>query len=80
MIRETETVLRDVVQNDRSILEFLDADYTFVNDRLARHYGIAGRQRQRVPQGEAAGRPPRRHRDAGQHADGDLEPDADRRR
>src|SRR5581483_2767105 len=29
-----------VVKNDRSVLEFLDSDYTFVNDRLARHYGI----------------------------------------
>ena len=29
-----------VVQNDRSILEFLDSDYTFLNGRLARHYGV----------------------------------------
>jgi len=31
-----------VVRNDRSILEFIDSDYTFVNGRLARHYGIDG--------------------------------------
>lgn len=31
-----------VMRNDRSILDFLDADYTFVNARLARHYGIPG--------------------------------------
>jgi hypothetical protein len=30
------------VQNDRSALEFLDADYTFVNARMAEHYGIPG--------------------------------------
>src|SRR5262249_60231999 len=33
-----------VVREDRSVLDFLDADYTFVNDRLARHYGIGGVQ------------------------------------
>jgi hypothetical protein len=30
------------VQDDRSILDFLNADFTFVNERLARHYGMAG--------------------------------------
>jgi hypothetical protein len=40
MIREAETYFDHVVQNDRSILEFLDSDYAFVNGRLARHYGI----------------------------------------
>ncbi|MCI0700388.1 MAG: DUF1592 domain-containing protein, partial [Planctomycetia bacterium] len=39
MIREAEVFFEYIVQNDRSILEFLDADYTFVNDRLAKHYG-----------------------------------------
>lgn len=29
-----------VMQDDRSILEFIDSDYTFVNDRLAKHYGL----------------------------------------
>jgi hypothetical protein len=29
-----------VMREDRSVLDFLDADYTFVNERLARHYGI----------------------------------------
>jgi hypothetical protein len=41
MGREAEAFFEYVVQNDRSILEFLDADYTFVNARLAKHYGIA---------------------------------------
>jgi hypothetical protein len=40
MAREAELFFEFVVQNDRSILEFLDADYTFLNGRLARHYGI----------------------------------------
>ena len=42
MAREAELFFEHVVQDDRSMLEFLDADYTFVNDRLARHYGIPG--------------------------------------
>ena len=49
MVRETEAFFEDIVQNDRSVLEFLDADYTFVNDRLAQHYGIDGCHRARVP-------------------------------
>jgi mono/diheme cytochrome c family protein len=40
MIRETELFFDHVVKEDRSVLEFLDANYTFVNARLARHYGI----------------------------------------
>ena len=31
-----------IMCEDRSIVEFLDADYTFLNDRLAKHYGIEG--------------------------------------
>ncbi|WP_439631522.1 DUF1592 domain-containing protein [Gemmata sp.] len=41
MAREAEGYFEYVVQNDRSILEFLDSDYTFANDRLAKHYGLA---------------------------------------
>ena len=40
MVREAEMFFEHVVMTDRSILEFLNADYTFVNDRLAKHYGI----------------------------------------
>jgi hypothetical protein len=40
MIQEAETYFQFVVENNRSILEFLDSNYTFVNGRLARHYGI----------------------------------------
>ena len=38
--RETELLFESVVLEDRSILTLLGADYTFVNDRLARHYSI----------------------------------------
>ncbi len=42
MRRETGMYVESVARQDRSILEFLDSNYTFVNQRLARHYGIEG--------------------------------------
>jgi cytochrome c551/c552 len=38
--RETELFFDSVVREDRSLLDLLTADYTFVNERIARHYGI----------------------------------------
>jgi cytochrome c5 len=38
--RETELFFGSVVHEDRSVLDLLTADYTFVNERLAKHYGI----------------------------------------
>jgi hypothetical protein len=38
--RETEMLFESVIREDRSVIDLLDADYTFVNERLARHYGI----------------------------------------
>ena len=38
--RETELFFDSIIREDRSVLELLTADYTFVNERLARHYGI----------------------------------------
>jgi mono/diheme cytochrome c family protein len=38
--RETELFFDSIVRENRSVLELLTADYTFVNERLARHYGI----------------------------------------
>ena len=38
--RETELFVDSVMREDRTVLTLLDADYTFVNGRLARHYGI----------------------------------------
>jgi hypothetical protein len=40
MVRETELLFDHIVREDRDVLELLSADYTFVNERLARHYGI----------------------------------------
>jgi hypothetical protein len=42
MQRETELFIEHVIRQDRSVLELLTADYTFANERLARHYGLAG--------------------------------------
>lgn len=39
---ETEKTFDYVLREDRSLLELLDADYTFLNERLAAHYGISG--------------------------------------
>ena len=38
--RETELLFDSIVREDRSVLDLLTADYTFLNERLARHYGI----------------------------------------
>jgi mono/diheme cytochrome c family protein len=50
--RETELLFASVIHEDRDVLDLLTADYTFVNERLARHYGIPnvyGTQFRRVP-------------------------------
>jgi hypothetical protein len=41
MRRETELLFEHVMREDRSVNELLTADYTFVNERLARHYGLS---------------------------------------
>src|SRR5207245_3397700 len=38
----TEMLVSSTIREDRSIVDLLNADYTFVNERLARHYGIPG--------------------------------------
>ncbi len=38
--RETELFLESIIREDRSVIDLLNADYTFVDERLARHYGI----------------------------------------
>jgi hypothetical protein len=40
MRREVELLFGSIVQEDRSVVDLLTADYTFVNERLAKHYGI----------------------------------------
>jgi mono/diheme cytochrome c family protein len=50
--RETELLFESIVREDRSALDLLNADYTFLNERLARHYGIPniyGSHFRRVP-------------------------------
>lgn len=42
MKRETSHFFEYIMREDRSILEFLDGTYTFVNERLARHYALEG--------------------------------------
>lgn len=42
MYEETVRFFTDFFQNDRSVLDLLDADHTFVNESLAKHYGIPG--------------------------------------
>ncbi len=57
--RETELLFESIVQEDRGVLDLLTADYTFVNERLARHYGIPdiyGSRFRRVPVTEDARR------------------------
>ena len=60
MKRETETFFNYLVREDRSLLELYAADYTFADERLARHYGlpnVAGSQFRRVqyPDGNRQG-------------------------
>jgi hypothetical protein len=52
MKQETELFFGSVVREDRNVVELLTADYTFLNERLARHYGVPGiygSQFRRVP-------------------------------
>ena len=42
MRRESELFFHNLIREDRSLLELYGADYTFVNERLARHYGMEG--------------------------------------
>jgi Protein of unknown function (DUF1592)/Protein of unknown function (DUF1588)/Protein of unknown function (DUF1585)/Protein of unknown function (DUF1587)/Protein of unknown function (DUF1595)/Planctomycete cytochrome C len=51
MLEETRRFLTTQIREDRSVVDLLSADYTFVNDRLARHYGmpdVFGNQFRRV--------------------------------
>jgi hypothetical protein len=40
--RETELFFESIMRENRSVVDLLDADYTFLNERLAKHYGISG--------------------------------------
>jgi hypothetical protein len=52
MRTETELFFEDVVRNDRSVLDFIDGKFTYLNERLAKHYGykgVEGTEFRRVP-------------------------------
>jgi mono/diheme cytochrome c family protein len=56
---ETEMLVESVMREDRSVLDFLRADYTFLNERLAKHYGVPhiyGSRFRRVEFGDDLGR------------------------
>jgi hypothetical protein len=57
MLKETELFCASVLEEDRSVLEFLSADYTFVNERLARHYGLTGAEGESFRRVSLAGTP-----------------------
>ncbi len=40
MVRETELFVDSLIREDRPVTDLLTADHTFVNERLAKHYGI----------------------------------------
>ena len=63
---------RSQLRDDRSILDLLSANYSFVNERLAQHYGIAGRLRRALPQSDVHRRRARRPARPGRHPDGDV--------
>ncbi len=59
MKRETELFFGAVMKEDRSVMELIDANFTYLNGRLARHYGIdgvSGSKFQRVSLGKDSGR------------------------
>ena len=59
MLQETELFLESIFREDRSVLDLIDADYTFLNQTLANHYGITDTQgnwrgqKNIIPGGEA---------------------------
>jgi hypothetical protein len=60
MRQETELFFESIVREDRSVLDLIDSDYTFLNEKLAKHYGISGvegREMRRValPAGDPRG-------------------------
>ena len=60
------------VREDRSLLDLIDADYSFVNERVALHYGIPNVTGSRVPPGDVCRQPPRHPRPR-QHPGADVD-------
>jgi hypothetical protein len=42
MLRETEMFFASIIREDRNVVDLITADYTYMNERLARHYGVRG--------------------------------------
>ena len=74
-IRETELLFETIIREDRPLTELLSADYTFMNERLARHYGVPGHLRRSVPPHRAHGHAPPRLARPGQHSHFELVPE-----
>ena len=64
--RETELLFESIMREDRNVVDLLTADYTFLNERLAKHYGIPEYLRLALPSRDSragAGLPSRAARD-----------------
>ena len=70
--RETELFVDSILRSDRSVLDLLAAGHTFVNERLAKHYGIPHVYGSHFPPRGARGRDPARVAGAGQRSDADV--------
>ena len=69
MRQETLLFVNAVIREDRSILDFIDGKFTFVNGPLARHYGIPGVDGEEIQRVRTRRRAAQRHRDAGRDPD-----------
>ena len=70
--RETDLFIESQLREDRSVLDLLRSDYTFVNERLARHYGLPNDLRQPLPPRDAGRSEAARAARPGQHPDGHV--------
>ena len=70
--RETELFFESLLRENRNVLDLLSADYTFLNERLARHYGDAQRLRQPLPARDDQRSQPARSARARQLPDRDI--------
>ncbi len=77
MIRETQLFCRSIQEEDRSVLDFLDADLHVRQRTPGAALRDRGRLGRRLPPGLAGRHAPRRRPDPGEHHGGDLQPDPD---
>ena len=75
--RETELFFQSIIREDRSVIDLIDANYTFVNERLARHYGIPNIYGSALSSRDAGRRESPRPPGAGKRADGHVLPQQD---